>query len=319
MTPRKAIIVYHAGAGRGRAADLITPARHRLVGAGWQVTAVRRTRTIDHASTELVPQLAHDTDLIVVVAGDGTLRDVCAGLLRIGKSIPIGFVPTGNANVIARDQNIPLEGGQAIALLTQGLQRKLDIGILRREGARGPGLAFLSMVEIGFGARVVHLAHGMRCGHLKALYRRWGDPIYAVAALRALVSPAEQPFRIYRDSDANPHWQWAAIITNTRCYAKGWAMAPEARMDDGRLDLVTRQRSGPGVFFRAFHAAAEARRPPAAFSRYAQGRQFICTSVTPLTIQMDGDQHPPGPLATDCPFVISVAPQQPFPVGKELP
>lgn len=69
-------------------------------------------------------------------------------------------------------------------------------------------------------------------------------------------------------------------------------MAPDARMDDGRLDLVTRHRSGPGIILRAFHAAARARRPPTAFSHYTQGQRFIFESEVSMTVQMDGDPLP---------------------------
>lgn len=293
LTPGIAAIVYHAGAGRGRATELVAPVRRRLETSGWRVVASLRTRAAGHAGCELVPHLADRCDLIVVIAGDGTLRDVCAGMCRIDKSIPIGFVPTGNANVIARDQNIPLEPEPAVALLTEGRVHQLDVGILRSDPRRGTSSVFLAMVEIGFGARVVHLTQRLRYGWLNALYRRWGDPVYLAAALGALFSPMEPPFRLYGDSDTRPHWERAAIITNTRCYAKGWSMAPEARMDDGRLDLVTRLRSGPGIFFRAFYAALSARRPPAAFSRYTQGQQFRCMSETPMTVQVDGDPLPP--------------------------
>jgi diacylglycerol kinase family enzyme len=69
-------------------------------------------------------------------------------------------------------------------------------------------------------------------------------------------------------------------------------MAPDARMDDGRLDLVTRQRCSPGIILRAFHAAAQARRASAAVSGYEQGQRFIIQSDTPLSVQMDGDPLP---------------------------
>jgi diacylglycerol kinase (ATP) len=292
VTPGKAAIVYHAGAGRRRAVDLVAPVRRHLEASGWRVVAAMRTRTADHARQELVPWLSGRADLIVVMAGDGTLRDVCAGLGRIGSRLPIGFIPTGNANVVARDQGIPLQPEQALAVLTSGRVRPLDVGMLRTAPNSGEARLFLAMVEVGLGAQVVHLTHRLRYGWLHPLYRRWGDPVYAAAALQALLAPAEHPFRIYRDESPTPSRARAAVFANTRCYAKGWAMAPDARMDDGRLDLVARRRSGAGVFLRACHAAWRARRPPASFSWCARGRRFRCESDTPMTIQLDGDPLP---------------------------
>jgi len=292
LTPDKAAIIYHNGAGRGNAAKLVRPTRQRLVASGWQVVEIARTQYDGHARDKLAPSLAKQVDLIVVIAGDGTLREVCTGLSRVASDIPIGFVPTGNANVVARELNIPLQPGPAIDLLAGGKVRQLDIGTLRVHTNTTDPIFFLAMVEIGFGARVVHLTHQLRSGRLRAIYRHWGDTVYAAAAVGALASPTEQRFQIYLDDAAAPRHATAAIITNTRCYAKGWSMAPDARMDDGRLDLVTRQRCNPGIILRAFHAAARARRPSTVFSGYEQGQRFLIQSDTPLSVQMDGDPLP---------------------------
>jgi diacylglycerol kinase family enzyme len=292
MTPGKAAIIYHNGAGRGNAAQLVRPTRQRLVASGWQLVEITRTQYDGHARDELAPSLANRVDLIVVIAGDGTLREVCSGLSRVASDIPIGFVPTGNANVVARELKIPLQPGPAIDLLAEGKVRQLDIGTLRVHRDAADPLFFLAMVEIGFGARVVHLTHRLRSGRLRAIYRRWGDTVYAAAAVGALATPTERRFQLYVDGAAAPRRATAAIIANTRCYAKGWSMTPDARMDDGRLDLVTRQRCSPGIIVRAFHAAAQARRPPAAVSSYEQGQRFLIQSDTPLSVQMDGDPLP---------------------------
>jgi diacylglycerol kinase family enzyme len=292
LTPGKAAIVYHAGAGRGIAADLVATVRRRLETAHWEVIASLSTRAPHHAQDELAPFLADRCDLLVVIAGDGTLREICAGLCDRGISVPIGLVPAGNANVVARDQGIPLQPEQAIALLTEGRVRRLDVGTLRFDPQTNEILTFLAMVEIGFGARVVHLTQRLRDGWLTSLYRRWGDPVYLTAALVALVSTSERTLRIYRDSSPASLKGQAAVFANTRCYAKGWSMAPEARMDDGWLDLVVRSQSGIGVLLRTFHAARATRRPPPAFNSYHRGRRFRCQSETPMAVQMDGDTLP---------------------------
>jgi len=293
LTPGKAGIVYHRGAGRGRAQALVPQVRKSLEAAGWQVVDIEPTRRADQARTELAPYLAGRCDLIVVVAGDGTLREICAGLEEAAIQRAIGFVPTGNANVVARDQGIPLDPAAAIRLLTTGTLRRLDVGRLRRNPDRDAGTLFLAMVEIGFGARVVALAHRLRDGKHGVLYHRWGDALYLAAALKALFSPEESPLRVWWNGAPAPLEAMAAIVANTRCYAKGWAVAPEARMDDGQLDLVARLKSGPGAIARAYCAAARARRPPLAISRCRRGRRFAFQSEARLAVQVDGDPMPP--------------------------
>lgn len=290
--PGKAAIVYHSSAGRGNAAELVQPTRRHLSAAGWQTTKILRTQYAGHARDTIAPSLAEQVDLIIVIAGDGTLREVCSGLCQVSSHIPIGFIPTGNANVVAREQKIPLQPGPAIDLLTAGKVRRLDVGTLRIRPDAADPLFFLAMVEIGFGGRVVQLAHRLRSGRLNAIYRRWGDMIYAAAALGALASPTEQRFQLVQDNGALPRHAMAAIIANTCCYAKGWSMTPDARMDDGKLDIVTRGRSGRGVLLRTFYAAMRKRRPPRSFSDYRQGKRFRFQSDIPMAIQMDGDPLP---------------------------
>lgn len=289
---KKAAIIYHADAGRAIAPRLVTPVRRWLTSSGWQVVNTFKTRFAGHAQHELTPSLARDSDIIVVIGGDGTLREVAAGLIQAKATTPVGFIPTGSANVVAREQGIPLQSDPAIALLTTGRVKYLDVGTLRTHPQAEDAVVFLAMVEIGFGARVVELTHRLRSGRLKTLYRQWGDPVYVLASLMALASPTEPSFQLCQDGSPLPGRFRAAIMANTRCYAKGWAMAPHAHMDDGRLDLVARRRTGPGIFLRAFHAAARRARPPQAFTRYHQGQRFRLQSDTPLTVQMDGDPLP---------------------------
>ena len=300
----KVAIIYHAGAGRGEALRILAPACRRLTSNGWQVVGTHRTRYPGHARDLLAKRLVSKVDRIVVIGGDGTLREVCAGLHMAASRVPIGFVPTGSANVVARDQKIPLEASPAIDLLTAGVPKNLDVGRIQTALPGIDKTIFLAMVEIGFGARVVHLTHRLRNGLLAGVYRRWGDPVYVVAALGALVNPREAAFYLKSDRSSAIQRMRAAVFTNTQCYAKGWSMAPDAQMDDGWLDLVSRQHSSPGIILRAFYAASQGRHS-ASSCRYHRGRQFAIQSDRPLMIQVDGD---PLPAATQ--LTIDIMPKQ---------
>jgi diacylglycerol kinase family enzyme len=271
----------------------VAPVCQTLRAAGWRVVAIEPTIRADQARTELAPYLADRADLLVVIAGDGTLRELCTGLGETAATMPIGLVPVGNANVVARDQGIPLAPGAAIPLLTSGAPRRLDVGRLRWNAAQEESRLFLAMVEIGFGALVVRHAHRLRTGRLRHLYRRWGDSLYAAAALRTLLTGQEKAFQVFCDGDEAPLSARAALVANTRCYAKGWAVASDARMDDEWLDLVSRLETGPGILVRAFHAAARRRHPPRTFSDYRRGRRLVFSSEDALAVQMDGDPLPP--------------------------
>ncbi len=229
------------------------------------------------------------------------LREVSEGLDRASSRTPVGLVPTGNANVVAREMGIPLEPGGAINLLSTGVVRRMDTGIVRTRPGGGDRLShdvqdhhfFLAMVEVGFGARIVHYTHRLRNGLLKPVYRMWGTPVYLTAALGAAAFPGEVPFSIEIDGEASPRRATGAIITNTRCYATGWSLAPEARMDDGWLDLVCRSRRGPVTALRSYAAAARSVPQPKGVSWHEKGRRFVFKAEKPMTVQVDGDPIPP--------------------------
>ena len=237
----------------------------------------------------------------MVIGGDGMLREVSEGLGKASSKTPIGLVPTGNANVVAREMGIPLEPSGAINLLSTGAIRRLDTGMVRtRSGGSAPTSKevlrhhfFLAMVEVGFGARIVHYTHRLRNSLLKPVYRMWGAPVYFTAALGAAAFPGEVPFTIETDGDPSLRKATGAIVTNTKCYATGWSLAPDAKMDDGWLDLVCRSRKGPATALRSYAAAARSVPQPKGVSWHERGRRFVFKAGKPMTVQVDGDPIPP--------------------------
>jgi diacylglycerol kinase family enzyme len=292
-TPGIAGIVFHEGSGRGRASALVPLVESRLRAAGWTVEAEAKTEYEGHAQEALVPELASLVDLIVVIGGDGMVREVSAGLAAGDRRPAVGLVPTGNANVVARELKIPLEARRAVDLLTTGGSRPVDLGRLRTREDSGEWQYFLAMVEVGFVAQVVHVAHRLRNGPLKGVYRLSGSPVYLAAVVEALRSPGDEPFSIRANGeDLGKGWR-GAVLANTRCYAKSWCIAEDARIDDGWLDLVARRKTGARHLLRTYLAAARARTPRGGPGMTRRSHKFILESENAMMIQVDGDPFPP--------------------------
>ena len=287
---KSAVIIYNPLAGRGNAVRFAERSRQKLERSGWKVKALLQTEYAGHAEHILSPKWSTDVALIVVVAGDGTLREVCAGLdPKYGKAV-IAFIPMGNANVIARELNIPLDPEKAVTLLTEGVPSPMDVGVLTLN--TGERKLFLAMVEIGYGAKIVHLVDDFRRRWLKMLYKISGDLLYAIAGLLALSPKTHIPFSMKVDGrDAYSDIKHG-VIANTETYATGWSMTPGARSDDGVLDVITRIDCSLLNTIKLLSMAIRKKRLSPPLARYCRARRIDINSEYRICIQMDGDPVP---------------------------
>lgn len=175
---------------------------------------------------ELSPLIvAHgrDADMVVVGGGDGTLNAAAAGIVQIGK--PMGILPTGTANDLARTLSIPADLEAAIAVVAAGRKRLIDIGSVNDN-------LFFNVASIGLSAA---LARELS----PDLKRRFGTFGYAVAALRVL--SRARPFRveIIGSGQRARSFSLQVAVGNGRYYGGGNIVSVAADIEDGVLDLYS--------------------------------------------------------------------------------
>lgn len=288
-----AAVVFNASAGRGKGGAIAARSAQFLTRTGWRVVTPTATPAFENDRRTLVRQLGARVDRLVVVGGDGTLREVCAALQTSGHRVVLGFIPIGNANVMARELDIPLDPLQAVRLLTSGRPLAVDTALMiPTERVTAPVL-FLAMLEIGFGAAVIHRVHRWRGRVWRHVYRCWGDLLYFPAIIRSLAEPPRPAFRVRIDRQAPLEGCRQAVIANTRTYARGWAMTPHARPHDGLLDFMGRRRDTPAFLVQSYANAWRRQETRASDVHYRQGRQMIIEADQPLWLQADGDPLPP--------------------------
>jgi len=286
-----AIIIYNPLAGRGKGQHYAQLAKSKLKQQNWEVLEVIATEYAGHAETDIVPTWSEKVDVIIVVAGDGTLREVVTGLLNIKSNTLLGFVPLGNANVVAREFGIPLNPEHAIAGLPGYEIRTADVGLFKTQNQTLR--YFLAMVEVGQGAKVVHLVDQLRQGVLKRIYRWWGDLVYIIAGLMALKKEPMNDFSLKVENNDKQSGYQRAVFACMETYSKGWSMTPGAKCDDGELDFSASKRSDFIAFTSQTLASAQRRKINRDWMRYGKGQQFDVIAKKPMFIQADGD-------AVDC-------------------
>lgn len=165
-------------------------------------------------------------DLVVCAGGDGTVRIVADGLARSG--IPMGIVPAGTGNLLARNLGLPLEQAAAIEVAFGGHTRTIDLIALVVDGRDVQHFAV--MAGIGVDAVIMDETDD----ELKA---KIGSIAYLVATPKAL---GRLPIKMTVQLDGRRPVRrraMACIVGNVADIGGGLVLIPGAEPDDGRLDL----------------------------------------------------------------------------------
>jgi diacylglycerol kinase family enzyme len=169
-------------------------------------------------------------ELVVAVGGDGTVRCCAEGM--VGTDVPMGMVPLGTANLLARTLGIPAHPRAALRCALdagRGADRLVDVAL-------ADGIPFTAMAGMGLDAAVVGATH---------LKHQIGWLAYAVSGAAHLALPPAT-FTI-RCDDGEPFTRVARCVVagNSGLLPGGFHLLPAARLDDGLLDVGILAPAGP--------------------------------------------------------------------------
>jgi YegS/Rv2252/BmrU family lipid kinase len=173
---------------------------------------------------------------LVVVGGDGSVHTAVATLHRRGElsaDRPLGLVPLGTGNDLARTLGIPLEPASAARALLSGRPRRLDL-VLDDDGG-----VVVNAVHLGVGAEAAE-----RAGAFKD---RLGRAAYAVGGVLAGATATGWDLEVEVDGET-VHTDDPVLmvgVANGRTIGGGSELAPDAEPDDGLLDVVIATSTGP--------------------------------------------------------------------------
>ncbi len=282
---KRIAILCNPFAGKGQALKMAEEAEQFAQKRAWQVVLNTQSTHAGHIENGLSAQLTNAIDLVILIGGDGTLRELITGLRKHKVTLEIAFIPMGNANVVARELGIPLNPRKALNMLDSSTTTAVDIGILTPE--HEAPMIFLAMLEIGFGAKIVHMVNQLRLGKLQRLYQFWGDLVYALAGILALIKPHSLPIKV--ESEKALSVSTHIILANMKTYAKGWSLTPEANYQDGLLDLAYNKTGSQLATLTAFFNATKQKPSPDSRMGYLQLKEVRLSGSNKVFMQLDGD------------------------------
>jgi YegS/Rv2252/BmrU family lipid kinase len=191
---------------------------------------VERTRGLDHG-VDLALRAAEHDEVPVVVSGDGLMGAIGGALA--GSETPVGLIPGGRGNDLARALGIPDEPEAAVAVVLAGHSRRIDVG-------EANGKRFLGIASVGFDSECNRLAnetHWLR-----------GNLVYAYSMVRTLIGWRSARFTVVANGERRRIEGYFVDVANNRVYGGGMYIAPDAEIDDGLFDVVAIEKGSKWRF-----------------------------------------------------------------------
>lgn len=174
-------------------------------------------------------------DCIVAAGGDGTIVRVIGPAMKLG--VPVGIVPVGTFNELARTLEVPLEVAAACDVVAGGHTRTIDVGSVN-------GVYYINEASIGISSRAAY----MQTSELK---QRFGFLAIAVTSIQALWYARTMTAEVSYDENVERFKTVQLTIANSHRFG-GFFAVSDAAVDDGWLDLYSVEIDS---FWKAFEVA----------------------------------------------------------------
>lgn len=217
-TRRFALLVNPASAG-GKALRAVGEAVEVMAAAGADYRVVETT-SADNAREE-AEAAAGEGEVVVAVGGDGIVG-LAAGVLK-GSEHPLAIIPAGRGNDFARVLKIPFEPREAARVALDAPERAVDVAAVN-------GRPFVCIASVGFDSDANRIANEAKVVK--------GNLVYLYAALRALAGWKPATFTVRTDGEEHVWSGFSVAVANSQAYGGGMYVAPHAKLDDGKLEVL---------------------------------------------------------------------------------
>jgi diacylglycerol kinase (ATP) len=283
MKPEDGYIAYIVNPKSGASSSKLTSRRFQqyLSASGYDVR-LNLTTSLEHAC-ELANDAAVDYHcaMVVVVGGDGTVREVAHGLEGSDKTLLI--VPSGTENLLANEFGFDEKLSTIIETFQTGHIRPLDLGSAN-------GKCFTSVAGFGFDGKVVQCVSRRRQGHLDYFDYFW--PIW-----RTFWNYKFEPLNVIVDGQEIFDGRGLVFVGNISRYAMGLQILHNADFSDGLLDICVYKCASQLHLIKHSLMTVLKQHTFGADLIYRQGKKIsISSDYLAMPTEIDGDPGPPLPI-----------------------
>lgn len=171
--------------------------------------------------------------LVVAFGGDGTTNEVADGLAGAGMGTELGIVPRGTGGDFRRSLELPSEVRGAGERIRNGAPHLIDLGRATYTGADGARESryFINVASFGFSAAIAHRAN-------QSSKRLGGRVSFFSAAMRGLATRQNAEINVTTDQGQRRLTTLLGAVGNGRFFGGGMNICPDAKLDDGLLQVV---------------------------------------------------------------------------------
>lgn len=237
---------------------------------------VQITKGPGHATELAREAAAHNFTAVIAVGGDGTLNETACGLLNT--LTPLGVLPTGSGNGLAREIGMSLS-------LKKALEQLRRVGVSSCDIGRANGKLFLNVAGVGLEAEIalLFMQHGK-----EGVRGKW--PYFKLGA-RTIFSYQPRPWEIQINDQKTFICPLSLAFANGRQYGSGFKIAPQSSLCDGLLDMVAVQDLPKWKLAAALPSFFMGQQPPFEVTQTSQVKHVILSREDTFSFHVDGEPH----------------------------
>ncbi len=243
------------------------------------------TQRAGHATEIAAEAIAGKADIIVASGGDGTVNEVARSL--VNTEIPMGILPAGSGNGLARCLGIPMSFTSAIRTIINGRNKLIDVAYVN-------DMLFTSIAGIGFDAYVAQKFS-------KSVIR--GMISYMQITLNEFGSYKPQIYTLSIDGVQMEKQALMIVVANSNQFGYNTKIAPLAKVDDGLLDICVVKKMPVNQLMAIGYHLVKGTLDKTRYFEYFRGKNITFHNVTDPLMNIDGE-----PITVKSPVNIRIKP-----------
>ncbi len=274
-------IIVNPVAGRGKTESRI-PQLRQLLNDNRLDYDLEMTRAPGQAE-EIARRAGSEYDTVIAVGGDGTMNEVINGVMDT--RTPVGFIPAGTGNDFARSLGIPLDWKKAVNVFQRGRKTPFDVG-------KDIDGYFGIILGLGFPSDVMHHANTST-----NMFR--GSSAITVSTLKVINKLRTYNVHITTDDADFSAAVTGVFILNTQYCGGGLQIAPEARHNDGWLDVAVMHAAGKFDFLTTLPKAYKGTHVGKSWLQFIRTKKITVTTEEVLRKDFDGNIYGQSPIEAE--------------------